>query len=230
MTEEMRISELIQKTAEALLGLGLAAHTVWNGYGSYYLSIVRFHEQHGDMFFNRDIMVEYGRMIRKRFENGEISRGYYGNLLKATERVIEFHDTGKLEWSCRTRVSKFKLNPAFEKLLEDFLPYRQLHRNTRGDFIWVVRKYLSWLQQEGHRDINTLTVKDISKFVFYCSKHLKSGSLHNVVCYMKQFHQFLEKTGHTSVPYRGVLSIPFCARPGSSLPHCGTSWIESYMR
>lgn len=212
MTEEMIISELIQKTAEALLGLGLANHTVWNGYGSYYLPIVRFHEQRGDAFFNRDIMAEYRAMIKKRFENGEISRGYYGNLLKAVERITEFHDTDRLEWSCRTKVSKFKLNERFEVALEGFLSWRPFHHNTKGDFVWVVRKYLAWLHQEGHRDVDTVTVKDISKFFYYCSRHLKTGSLHNIACYMKQFHQYLEECGLLSIPYKGVLSIPVVRR------------------
>lgn len=208
----MRISELIQKTAEALLGLGLATHTVWNGYGSYYLPVVRFHERHGETFFNRDIMAEYGCMIKKWFENGEISRGYYGSLLKAVERITEFHGTGRLEWSCKTKVSKFKLNERFETVLEGFLSWKPFHHNTKGDFVWVVHKYLSWLQQEGHRNVDTVTVQDISKFVHYCSQHLKSGCLHNVICYMKQFHQYLEEHGFLSIPYKGILSIPVVRR------------------
>lgn len=92
------------------------------------------------------------------------------------------------------------------------MSWRLFHHNTKGDFIWVVRKYLAWLQQEGHDDINTITVKDISKFIFYCSQHLKTGSMHNISCYMKQFHQYLEECNLLSIPYMGVLSIPVMRR------------------
>lgn len=212
MTEEITIGDLINKTVEALLELGLATHTVWNSYGSYYLPIVKFHEEQGNTFFNLESMAEYGQKIEKRFENGEISKGYYNNLFKAMERITEVYNTGKLEWSCQTRISKFKLNNRFETILEGFMSWRLFHHNTKGDFIWVVRKYLAWLQQEGHDDINTITVKDISKFIFYCSQHLKTGSLHNISCYMKQFHQYLEECNLLSIPYMGVLSIPVMRR------------------
>lgn len=58
MTEEIIISDLIKKTAEALLELGLDTHTVCNSYGSYYLPIAKFHEKQGNTFFNLESMAK----------------------------------------------------------------------------------------------------------------------------------------------------------------------------
>lgn len=212
MNKESEIHQLVLQTVDALRGLGLAEHTVWGYYSGTFLPVVRFFEQRGRDTYDEKLLAEYAGMVRTRYEKGEICRSYCGDHLKTVERIVEFHDTGKLEWSCKTKISKFKLNERFETVLEGFLSWRPFHHNTKGDFVWVVRKYLSWLQQEGHRDVNTVTVRDISKFVHYCSQHLKSGSLHNVTCYLKQFHQYLEERAFLSIPYKGILSIPVVRR------------------
>lgn len=212
MNKESEIHQLALQTVNALRGLGLAEHTVWGYYGSSFLPIVRFCEQHGCECYDEKILDKYAGMMKVRYEQGEISRTYCGNHLKTVERIKEFYTTGKLEWSCQTRVSKFKLNDRFEAVLAGFLSWRPFQHNTKGDFVWAVRKYLAWLQQEGHMDVDTITVKDISAFIHYCAQHLKSSSLHNVNCFVKQFHKYLDETGLLFIPYKGVLSIPIIHR------------------
>ena len=130
MNEEIKIHELVLQTVNALEGLGLAPHTVWSYYSYAYLPIIKFHAQHNMDIFDQAIVDAYAQAIDKRFENDEISRYYYGDLKKAVERLTEFHDTGKLEWTCRMRVSKFKLNRYYEELLQEFLASESFHHNT----------------------------------------------------------------------------------------------------
>jgi len=208
MSEEIKIHELVLQTVNALERLGLAPHTVWGYYGYAYLPIVKFHAQHNMDIFDQAIMDAYAQVISRRFENGEISRYYYGDLKKAVERLTEIHETGRLEWTCRTRVSKFKLNRYYEELLQDFLASENFHCNTQGDIIWVTRKYLAYLQQDGHQSLESVCAKDISQFIHHCSQHMKPNSLRNITCYLKKLHLHWEKTGRLSIPYKGVLSFP----------------------
>jgi len=130
------------------------------------------------------------------------------DLKKGVERLVEFYDTGKLTWTCRKLGSKFKLNAYYEEVLLDFLSSNDFHQNTRGDFTWVVRKYLAYLQQEGHNDLDGVHVKDILQFIQHCSQHMKPNSLRNVTCYLKKLHGHWEETGRLFIPYREILSFP----------------------
>lgn len=65
MTEEITIGDLINKTVESLLELGLATHTVWNSYGSYYLPIVKFHKEQGNTFLIWRVWLSMIKRLKK---------------------------------------------------------------------------------------------------------------------------------------------------------------------
>ncbi|WHH60063.1 tyrosine-type recombinase/integrase [Petroclostridium sp. X23] len=122
--------------------------------------------------------------------------------------MSEFYTTGKLQWRCSPRGSKFKLNEYFQELQEQFLSSTSYHVNTKGDVTWAVRKYLAFLESQGHHDLVNISIKDIQAFLIYCSRHLKGGSLLNVRGYIKNFHIYLQKTGLYSLDCEKIFSQP----------------------
>jgi integrase len=208
---EINIKELTVKTIGALQTLGMEVHTAWNEYCGTYIQIERFFEKCGQQSFDRAVMDEFMRHIQRRLDAGEIGHRYYNRLKHAAERITEFHDTGRLEWSFRGKVSKFKLTAHYEKVLEQFLgANKDFHHNTRGDIIWVAKKYFAWLAENGCDDIRAAGAKEIQRFMIYCSKHLKSSSVHNIKIYMKKLCRYLVETGLASSNYEGLLSFPVC--------------------
>ena len=207
MYEKININELALKTVEAIQEFGLAIHSAWNEYCVAYLPVVKLHEERGKEYFDRDIAAEYSRFIDGRMERGEISRGYYRFLKHGLERLTEFHDTGKLEWSCPRKVSKYKLNDYFEAIISEFLSHNDFHHNTRGDIVWVCRKYFSWLIRQGYHDLRAVGVNEIQQFMIYCSQHMKSSSIHNIKLYMKKLYQYLFKSGYAAYTYEGLFSF-----------------------
>ena len=205
---KVNIHELIDGTMEALVGLGLSKHTVWGGYSDHYLPIGKFFKKSGLEHYDTDVLSGYIGMIERRLENKEIGRDFFNQSRKAVERLIEFYDTGKLNWTCRPRLSKFQISAHFESVLDGFLAAEEFHHNTRGDFIWVVRKYLAFMQQDGHTCVNTIAANDLQRFILFCAERLAGGSLHNIVCYLKRFHHYLQETGQLRIDYKSLLSFP----------------------
>jgi len=138
MQSKINMDELALKTTEAVLALGHGIHSAWNEYSTTYIPVVKFHKQRGKEQFDREVVTEYVQMVEARIERGEISWSHYKTLKRGAERLTEFHDTGRLEWSCPGKVSKFKLNQYFENIVSEFLSRNDFHHNTRGDIVWVL--------------------------------------------------------------------------------------------
>jgi len=207
MHNEISMNELALKTVEAVLALGLGIHSAWNEYSTAYLPVVKLHSQRGKERFNREVATEYARSIEGRIDRGEISWSHYKTLKRGVERLTEFHDTGRLEWSCPGKVSKFKLNKYFENIVSEFLSRNDFHHNTRGDIVWVARKYFAWLIQQGHQNLRDVGVNEVQGFMIYCSRHMKSSSVHNVKLYMKKLYRYLAENRYSPDSYEGLFAF-----------------------
>ena len=95
----------------------------------------------------------------------EISFHHRYYLIKeGIKRIIEFHETGKLYWSAQAKESKFPINEYYRNLLDQFLETEKFHMNTRGDVIWVSKRYFSWLTQEGFAELEGVGSIQIQKY------------------------------------------------------------------
>ena len=204
---EISINELATQTMAALLNKGLGEYSVWNTYGHSFLPIIKLHELHGKEQFDREIITEYVRSSETRYENGEISLSYYKDKKRCAQRLTEFHDTGKLEWSAPTKISRFILNDYYEKILTDFVLNEKVGPKTKSDITWVGKKYFSWLIQEGHENLGSVGVDEVQGFMIYCSKHMASSGVHNVKLYMKKLYRYLVNNGYGNDDYDGLFSF-----------------------
>lgn len=205
-----RIGELAERTRDAQAALGLTPHTVWNHYTTALLPIVKLHEQAGLEYFNQGILNEYVHRIEERRDRNEIGINHYSRLRHGAERLTEMHETGKLEWSCRGRASKFVLNEYYEALLEEFLSEGDWHQNTRGDLTWITRRFFAWLIQGEHNDLTGVGAKEIQQFMIHCSKHLRSSSLYNMQLYMKKLCRYLHEHDYLPNSFEALLSFKVC--------------------
>jgi integrase len=206
--QNISVNELVEQTMQAMRTLGFTEYSVWSIHASAYSPMKKYFQIRGINEYDSHVMEEYRTTIEKQFVDGAIKKMQYDNYIRAIDRLAEVYLTGKLEWSIKTRISRFKLNPAFEQLRKDFLSSREFG-STKAvkDYSWVIRKYLSYLMEQGHGSIDTVEVRDICNFLHFCSDTLKPGSLHNVVCYTRQFHEYLDKAGLIFIPYKGALSF-----------------------
>lgn len=142
-----------------------------------------------------------------RVDRGEIKPGYYRALRRGIERLTEMHDTGKLEWSGAKMPSKFKLNAYYQRILEEFLEKGDFSPKGQSDAMWVCRKYCAWLLLEGHKDLSDVGAVEVQRFMVFCSRHMRTTSVHDVKLYMKKLYRFLAENGYSAENYAGLLSF-----------------------
>ena len=200
------ITEMLSPVMEILESYGYEKHFLWGNMYGMFLSIVRFYRQRGILFYNPDVTREFTQIARERYRHDEIQRCYYGCVCKAASRLNEFYYTGTLEWSCNKRETKFKLNQEYTRLLDAFLSSRDFHSNTKWDFAWAVRKYLFYFQEKGLNSLSKVTVNDTRQFIIDTAASVTAGSLHNLLCYIRQFHMFLRDTDETAPDCVALLS------------------------
>lgn len=203
----MTVNELALQVVEAMRKKGHKERTIWSEYSSTFISIIQLHEQRGAKDFNQEIIHDYLQNLENRVECGEIKPGYYRKLRRSANRLSEFYNTGRLDWSCPGKVSKFVLNDYYDNILSEYLADVELHHNTKGDVIWVSKKYFAWLILEGHNDLCNVGVDEIVRFLYHCYQHMRSNSIHNIKLYMKKLYRFLVKSGYSSQTYELLLSF-----------------------
>jgi integrase len=203
----MDVTQLAMHTVEAMLAYGLKLSTAWGDYSRAFAPIIRMHELDGKKDFNRKIVTEYVHHVEERYENGEFTLAYYHLLKRGAQRLTEMHDTGKLEWTAPRKVSQYLLNPYYEKILAESVSGEDISRKAKSDMTWVGRKYFSWLIQEGHPTLRNVGADEIQQFMIFCSRHLKTGSVHDVRVYLKRLYRSLAANGHSKQDYNGLLSF-----------------------
>ena len=196
MTKQpLSVTEMFSNIMELLEQAGYAKHTLWgNMYGSL-RSVVSFYHEKGLDDYDPAVTLEFLQAVEKRYREGSIGREYYNAQKRAARKFEMLHSTGSLTWECTRRVSKYRLNDEYSRLPETFLSSRSFHENTKWDFAWAVRRYLSFFQEKGIPSLDKASVNDSREFVISASASMSAGSLHNLLCYVRQFHIFLKDSG-----------------------------------
>lgn len=204
--QPMLIADMVTPIMEILESSGYERHALWGNMYSDFMFVVRFYRRQGKTFYDPEVTKEYIQSMYSRYKGGKISRAHYVKLKKAAVRLEEFYLTGTLKWSCSKRKSKFQLNKEYTRLLEAFLSSKDFHRNTKWDFAWAVRRYLSYFQKKGIPSLEKATVNDVRQFIIDTAASVSAGSLHNLLCYLRQFHLFLRESGEAAPDCVALLS------------------------
>ena len=213
----MTINDLALRTTKAMLEAGYADYTAWSYYGNVFTPIIKFFEQQGEMEYSTQTMDEFVRHIEERADQGAFSGRWYNWMKRGVTQLRSYHDTGKISFYWLSKTSKFKLSEYYDGVLSEFLSNNDYHPNTRGDIVWVAKKYFAWLIMDGHKNLSTVGVSEVQRFLYYCFGHLKSGSIHNVKLYMKKLYHYLAGAGHATSDYAELLSFQI-SRGSSVLP------------
>jgi len=205
--ETNKISNLAMQAVEAVIAMGISQHTAWEEHLKVYDPIMSLHRARGKEYFDPVLVNEFVANAADRLDQGEIGWAHYGRIKLGARRLLEFYEKGKMEWSCVGKVSKFKLNEYYEKIINDFLVVSEFHPNTQGDIVWVARKYFSWLIGEGKHDLQSVGAAEVQGFIIYCSRHMTAGSIHNTKLYLKRLYRYLTDSGLSQASYEDLLSF-----------------------
>lgn len=189
--KQAAVTDMLPEILEILETFGYEKHTLWGTMYGDFTGLVNYYRQHGIACYDPEVTAGYVRTVEEKYRNGSFSRSHCSNLKRAARRFDEFYSTGTLSWKCNRRESKFKLNAEYQALLDEYLLSREFHPNTKWDFAWAVRKYLFYYQEHGILSLKDASTGDARNFVADTAVSVSAGSLHNILCYLRQFHAFL---------------------------------------
>lgn len=198
--------ELVYKCCEYLEKLGYDKHSIWANSYVRYIELARYIEGKGRSEYDPILAEEYLASLLELYDQGKASYSHVRGVCKAIDHMNEFASTGHITRLQMKKGTKYKLNEAYEKLVQGFLLSKEFHPNTREDFVWAIRMFLFFLQEKGTNDINDLTEEDMRKFILTKATSLSSGSLQNVLCYLRQFHKYLLNEGYSVPDSQGILA------------------------
>lgn len=204
--KSMKTEQLIDLVSKRLEDLGYNKRYVWGSSYSAMRSIQKYHRQCGTSYYDPAITAEFMKISAERYANGEFRRAYWNFLRKAAERLDDFFLTGDLSWKRNSYKPPIHLCDEFACLLEKFMNSRLFHENTRCDFVWVLRKYLLYLQEHGFQSFSDISLNDVRLFMLDTSQKVSLGSLSNIQCYIRKFHIFLAEQEIPAPDCIGLLS------------------------
>jgi len=205
--ETNEIKDLALRAVDAVMAMGVSPRTAWEEHSNVFDPIETMHRTQGKRHLDIKLVNDFINDAADRLSRGEIGWQHYRRLKRGAQRLLEFHQTGKMEWSLPGKVSKFRLNEYYEKIIIDFLNASNYHPNTRGDVVWVSRKYFAWLIGEGYNDLVNVGASEIQNFIAHCSHHMTTGSIHNAKLYLKRLYRYLADTGLSGNNYEQLLSF-----------------------
>jgi len=203
----VKIKDVAWKMTKEMQDAGYSETTVWGVYTNSMLPLIKHFEQSGTEYYDEDVKADYVRQVKARRAAGKISRGHCAHLLAGVEKLARVYATGKIEWVFPTRISKFKLNDYYEKLLDNYIGYNNLHPNTRGDVIWITRKFFAWLIQNGYESLENVSAETIQKFMIHCSGYMQSNSVYDVQLYMRKLCVYLANHDYLQRNYNELLTM-----------------------
>jgi len=205
--KQLHISELAVKVTEAVIAHGVDPLTAWTEHNSAYRPLIAIHKEKEAECLDEELVNQFMNDVGGRVDRGELGWSMYRRIQRGIERMLEYSQKGSIGWTFFRKVSKFKINTYYEKIIEDFLASSGFHSNTQGDVAWVARKYFAWLIGEGKHTLKSVGATDIQNFLVHCSKHLKLGSIHNTKLYLKKLYAHLANVGLSKSNYEELLSF-----------------------
>lgn len=169
--------------------------------------IIRRHLNRDSEYLLPNVIIEYIQEIDERYFNGDMKRRYHERVRREIERFVNYASSGNSSMQpSPLRGARQKLLPEFEQISEEFLSGK-CHPNTRCDMRWTAYKYFSWLEGQGHKNLNGVGAVHLQKFLLYCSEQYAPSSIHNIRLYLKKLYAFLYATGQAEADYCELLSF-----------------------
>ena len=194
MQEKVTIHELKARVLTELRQVGYSETTIWRCYMPLMGVIENYFRKSGLIYYDPAVTSEFIQLQQARYERGEIVSQNRGYRL-AAKKLNEVYMTGKISVPSMANISRNVLNEEHGRLLDSFLQWKQYGANTQDDALWAVRKYLSFLEQEGFNSVSDASVDDARAFLLQTASEVKLSTLHTLLLYLRHFHIFLKETG-----------------------------------
>lgn len=200
---DYELSELVEGVLMEAERVGLAGTSI-GYYGSCCRAVVRFCGTRGIDRLTEQAVEEFLATMDDRSRRGEIGSVIRSTLEKTARMMLEFGQTGSVDWRRRRPVSGLSASDlavisAFaESMREDLAP------SSVDLVVGEARQFLSYLHRAG-RSLGSVTVDDVRGFLVEARPRHTSG-MGNTVWALKRFFRFLNQQGLAELRVEAMLA------------------------
>lgn len=199
--DKIMVKTLIEETTAAMERAGFSRQSLWGCIYGRFRTIQKLHDEAGKEYFDPGIVDEYLQRQRNRYENGEIGKYTFYAAKSIIRYLCGYYEKGYIIPPRSAMRMRYIPNDNNRKVLEQFLSSREFEsEKARNDFSWAVRKYMCYFEQKGIHSLADVTIADVQTFIKETAEQTTGGTMHDLMCYLRQFHLFLRETNIVSVP------------------------------
>lgn len=191
--QKVTINELVKRLTDEMLRIGYSKQTIYRNFIPNMMHVVHFYEATGTVYYSPASSAEYLSYNIERCKRGEITDHYVRQIRSTISKMDEFFTTGTLRIRSNKHGTTYIISAENERLIDQFIGWKNYGPNTRDDVRWVVRKYLFYLESRGFSSLADVSVDAVKDFILQTASDVKAASLHNILLYLKYFHMFLKE-------------------------------------
>ena len=200
------INEMISEMMDAMEAVGCTKQSLWGVYYQRFKKVERYYKKRGLIYYDPAVSEEYVGLFHNRYEQGEITKGYYIQVKYIVSHMTSYYCYGRFFYSPRTKGLQHIIASKHEALIAKFIEHHGYKENTRDDVDWVLRRYFGYMEHKGHDSLMTVTPAEARAFVIEMASEMKLSSLKNVLLYLKYFYLYLASAGYPYPNCTGVFS------------------------
>ena len=202
-----RIIEAERSVVEFLEGVPLMGSTV-KTYKSCYRTILIHCERNDIGVFGLKEAELYNDSLKRRFENGEICRGYYQYLRRSAALLADQMEGNPLVWEVK-KYCPTALNELFDNSLREFGEHLLGTQSVSTCHVSmsITRQFLLFLKGCGINDFKEMTEEDIGRFMAVAAPRYRN-SMQKLTGIMKKYLLFINDAGYSKINAAKYLSKP----------------------
>lgn len=152
---------LVYQTKQALTNFNLSEKSIRNYIYDGFDPILRHCNQHGIAQYSEAILADFVVNAHSAYEEQRMCRSVYQNVRKVAALLVEYHDSGKLNWNYLPAWNHKPLTPLFSKIVEDYCETNRrsqaLAAGTIATNKSTIRQFLFCAEAMGICDFSAMT-------------------------------------------------------------------------
>lgn len=192
---------LVYQTKQALANFNLSEKSIRNYIYDGFEPILRHCGQHGIMEYSEAVLAGFVDNAHSAYEERQMCRSVYQNVRKAAALLMEYHDTGKLDWHYLPAWDHKPLTPLFSKTVEDYCETNRHNRTLAAGTIATnksaIRQFLFCAEDMGICDFSAMTRRIVNDCITILAPRYPHG-MKSCIPAIRSFLAFLHDRGLTA--------------------------------
>ena len=204
---KIKLTDLFECVESALFASGTTRKVILSYRSLGFEPLQRFFEKNGCLYYSKNLVDKFVSDNLDAYKKKRISRTRHASIRKVAAMLDEYKATGTLKWR---RLSNYNTPSLVCKNFENVLTQYLLENKERyasstlRDHRHVVKQFLRYLEERGHRKFSRLTRQIISDYFPVVAKR-QSGRMSIIIYVLRSFLGYLHKNKYIASGFVSAL-------------------------